>query len=178
MAKITLKGNPISTIGSLPALGAKAPDFKLTKGDLSDASLSDFSGKVKILNIVPSLDTGVCAASARAFNKEADQLGGAVILTISRDLPFAQKRFCEAEGIEAVVPLSELRNRDFGKAYGVEIVDGPMAGLLSRAVVVLDAENKVVYTQQVPEIAQEPDYRGALDAARKALSVSKSGTVR
>lgn len=178
MAKITLKGNPISTIGSLPALGAKAPDFKLTKGDLSDASLSDFSGKVKILNIVPSLDTGVCAASARAFNKAADQLGGAVILTISRDLPFAQKRFCEAEGIEAVVPLSELRNRDFGKAYGVEIVDGPMAGLLSRAVVVLDAENKVVYTQQVPEIAQEPDYRGALDAARKALSVSKSGTVR
>ncbi len=178
MAKITLKGNPISTIGYLPALGAKAPDFKLTKGDLSDASLSDFSGKVKILNIVPSLDTGVCAASARAFNKAADQLGGAVILTISRDLPFAQKRFCEAEGIEAVVPLSELRNRDFGKAYGVEIVDGPMAGLLSRAVVVLDAENKVVYTQQVPEIAQEPDYRGALDAARKALSVSKSGTVR
>jgi thiol peroxidase len=169
MAKITLKGSTISTIGSLPLTGAKAPDFKLTKRDLSDVSLADFIGKVKILNIVPSLDTGVCAASARAFNKAADGLGSIVILTISRDLPFAQGRFCEAEGIKSVVPLSELRDRAFGKAYGVEITDGPMAGLLSRAVVVLDANDKVVYSQQVPEIVQEPDYKGALEAAKKAL---------
>lgn len=169
MATITLKGNLISTIGALPAKGSVAPDFKLTKSDLSDASLKDFAGMVKILNIVPSLDTGVCAASARAFNKAADTMNGVAILTISRDLPFAQKRFCETEGIKSVVPLSELRARDFGKSYGVEIVDGPMAGLLSRAVVVLDRNNMVVYTQQVPEIGQEPNYSGALDAAEKAL---------
>lgn len=169
MATITLKGNPISTIGTLPAKGSAAPEFKLTKSDLSDASLKDFAGKVKILNIVPSLDTGVCAASARAFNKAADKMNGVAILTISRDLPFAQKRFCEAEGIKSVVPLSELRARDFGKSYGVEIVDGPMAGLLSRAVVVLDRNNMVVYTQQVPEIGQEPNYSSALEAAEKAL---------
>lgn len=169
MAKITLKGTPISTIGELPGKGAAAPGFSLTKNDLSDVRLSDFAGKVKILNIVPSLDTGVCAASARAFNKAADSLGDVVILTISRDLPFAQKRFCEAEGIKAVVTLSELRDMSFGKAYGVEIVDGPMAGLLSRAVVVLDRNDKVAYTQQVPEIAQEPDYGSALAAAKMAL---------
>ncbi|HWR11083.1 MAG TPA: thiol peroxidase [Rectinemataceae bacterium] len=176
MAKITLKGNTISTIGTLPALGSKAPDFLLTKRDLSDATLADFAGMVKILNIVPSLDTGVCAASARAFNKAADSLGGAVVLTISRDLPFAQGRFCEAEGIKSVVPLSELRDLDFGKDYGVEIIDGPMAGLLSRAVVVLDANDKIVYTQQVPEIAQEPDYKSALDAAKKLLAAN-GGTI-
>lgn len=169
MASITLKGNPISTIGTLPAVGSKAPDFRLTKGDLGDVSLGDFAGKVKILNIVASLDTGVCASSARAFNKAADTMNDVVILTISRDLPYAQKRFCEAEGIKSVVPLSELRARDFGKSYGVEIVDGPMAGLLSRAIVVLDRNNKVLYTQQVPEIAQEPDYGKALEAARKAV---------
>ncbi len=118
---------------------------------------------------MPSLDTGVCAASARAFNKAAENLGSVVVLTISRDLPFAQKRFCEAEGIKAVVPLSELRNREFGKKYGVEMTSGPLAGLLSRAVVVLNRDNKVVYTQQVPEIAQEPDYAAALAAARSAL---------
>jgi len=169
VASITLKGNPISTIGTLPAVGSTAPDFRLTKNDLGDASLGDFAGKVKILNITPSLDTGTCAASARAFNKAADTLSGVVILTITRDLPFAQKRFCEAEGIKSVIPLSELRTRDFGRSYGVEIVDGPMAGLLSRAVVVLDRNNKVLYTQQVPEIAQEPDYRKALEAAAKAV---------
>ena len=169
MATITFKGKKISTLGALPAVGTAAPDFLLTKGDLEDAKLADFSGKVKILNIVPSLDTGVCAASARAFNKAADKLGDTVILTISRDLPFAQKRFCEAEGIKAVVPLSELRNRDFGKSYGVAILDGPLAGLLSRAVVVLGKDNTVVYTQQVGEIAQEPDYASALAAAGKAL---------
>ncbi|MHB0896123.1 MAG: thiol peroxidase [Spirochaetales bacterium] len=168
MAIIALKGKPISTVGELPGKGMTAPDFSLTKNDLSDLRLADFAGKVKILNIVPSLDTGVCAASARAFNKAADSLGGVAILTISRDLPFAQKRFCEAEGIKSVVTLSELRDRNFGVAYGVEIADGPMAGLLSRAVVVLDGNNKVVYTQQVPEITQEPDYASALAAAKNA----------
>jgi len=153
----------------LPAKGTKAPDFRLTGSDLKDFGLADFAGLVKILNIVPSLDTGVCAASARAFNKAAASLGNVVILTISRDLPFAQKRFCEAEGIDKVVTLSELRDREFGKTYGVEMITGPLAGLLSRAVVVLNKDNTVVYTQQVPEIAQEPDYESALLAAKKAL---------
>lgn len=169
MATITFKGNPVQTIGALPAKGSKAPEFRLTGSDLKDVSLADFAGHVKILNIVPSLDTGVCAASARAFNKAAAALGKVVILTISRDLPFAQKRFCEAEGIDKVVTLSELRDREFGKTYGVEMTTGPLAGLLSRAVVVLDAQNNVVYTQQVPEIAQEPDYESALAAAKAAL---------
>jgi len=169
MATITFKGNPVQTIGSLPERGSIAPDFRLTRSDLADVSLSDFAGKVKILNIVPSLDTGVCAASARAFNKAAASLGNVVILTISRDLPFAQKRFCEAEGIDKVITLSELRDREFGKAYGVEMTTGPLAGLLSRAVVVLDRNDRVVYTEQVPEIAQEPDYQSALNAAASAL---------
>jgi thioredoxin-dependent peroxiredoxin len=166
MATIQLRGNPIHTSGELPKKGTQAPDFVLTKGDLKDVSLKDFSGKKKIVNIVPSLDTGVCAASARRFNKEADGLGDVVVLTVSADLPFAQKRFCEAEGIKNVVPLSELRSRDFGSAWGVQITDGPMAGLLSRAVVVLDAGDKVVYTEQVPEITQEPDYSKALAAVK------------
>lgn len=169
MATITFKGNPVQTIGTLPAKGSKAPDFRLTGSDLKDVGLADFSGHVKILNIVPSLDTGVCAASARAFNKAATSLGNVVILTISRDLPFAQKRFCEAEGIDKVITLSELRDREFGKTYGVEMTSGPLAGLLSRAVVVLNAQDTVLYTQQVPEIAQEPDYESALFAAKKAL---------
>lgn len=169
MATITFKGNPVHTLGDLPAMGSAAPDFSLTRGDLADIGLSAFAGKVKILNIVPSLDTGVCAASARAFNKAAENLGDVVVLTISRDLPFAQKRFCEAEGIKAVVPLAEMRDREFGRKYGVEMTSGPLAGLLSRAVVVLNKENVVVYTQQVPEIAQEPDYVGALAAAKAAL---------
>lgn len=169
MATITLKGSSVQTIGSLPAKGTKAPDFKLTGGDLGDVSLATYAGKVKILNIVPSLDTGVCAASARAFNKAAAALGDVVILTISRDLPFAQKRFCEAEGIDKVVTLSELRNREFGKAYGVEMISGALAGLLSRSVVVLDRDNKVVYTEQVPEIAQEPNYAASLEAAKKLI---------
>ncbi len=168
MAVVTLKGNKISTCGSLPAKGSKAPDFILTKGDLSNVGLKDFAGKVLILNIVPSLDTGTCAASARAFNKRAQELGNALVLTVSRDLPFAQKRFCEAEGIAAVVPLSELRNRDFGKDYGVELIDGPLAGLLGRAIVVLDAKGIVTYTELVPEIAQEPNYDAAIAAAKKA----------
>jgi thiol peroxidase len=169
MAAITFKGNPIHTAGDLPKVGSKAPDFKLTKGDLSDVELKNFSGKVKILNIVPSLDTSTCALSAKRFNEEIKKLGGAIVLNISRDLPFAQARFCKAEGVDTVVPLSELRDRAFGKAYGVEMKDGPLAGLLARAVVVLDAADKVVYAQQVPEIAQEPDYVLALAAARAAL---------
>lgn len=166
MATITLKGNPIHTSGELPKTGTKAPDFKLTRGDLSDVSLKDFAAKRKLLNIVPSLDTPVCAASARRFNLDASNVPGAVILTISLDLPFAQGRFCEAEGIKEVVPLSELRGRAFGEAYGVRIVDGPLAGLLSRAIVVLDDKDTVVYTEQVPEIAQEPDYAKALQALK------------
>lgn len=167
MATIALKGTPIHTAGSLPAAGTKAPDFLLTQGDLSDVSLKDFAGRRKLLNIVPSLDTGVCAASARRFNQEAASVSGAVLLTISCDLPFAQKRFCEAEGIAAVVPLSELRARSFGEAYGVRIVDGPLAGLLSRAIVVLDETDTVVYTEQVPDIVQEPNYEKALAALKK-----------
>ena len=168
MAEIMLKGKKIHTAGALPAVGAPAPDFKLTKGDLSDVSLGDFAGKKLLLNIVPSVDTGVCAASARRFNTEAIALPGTVVLTISNDLPFAQGRFCEVEGLKNVVMLSQLRDRAFGRAWGAEIVDGPLAGLLSRAVVVLDAGRKVVYTEQVPDIAQEPDYGKAL-AAVKAL---------
>jgi thiol peroxidase len=166
MATIKLGGNEIHTVGELPKKGDKAPDFKLTRSDLKDVSLADYAGKKKILNILPSLDTGVCAASARRFNEEAAKLGNTVILTISNDLPFAQKRFCEAEGIKEVVPLSELRARDFGEAYGVRIADGPMAGLMSRAVLVLDENDVVVHAEQVPEIAQEPDYAAALAAAR------------
>jgi thioredoxin-dependent peroxiredoxin len=169
MSTITLKGTTIHTGGSLPAVGSKAPDFRLTKGDLGDVSLADYAGKVKILNIVPSLDTSTCALSAKRFNEEIKKLGGAVVLNVSRDLPFAQARFCKAEGVDTVVPLSELRDRDFGEAYGAAIVDGPMAGLLSRAVVVIDSKDSVVYTQQVPEIGSEPDYGAALAAARKAL---------
>jgi thiol peroxidase len=166
MATITLKGNPINTVGALPEVGTQAPGFRLTRGDLTDVTLEDYAGRTVVVNIVPSLDTGVCAASARRFNKEVTDLPNATVLTVSNDLPFAQTRFCEAEGIQNVVPLSQLRDREFGRAWGVEIVDGPLAGLLSRAVVVLDRDGKVVYTQQVPEIAQEPDYGPVLKAVR------------
>jgi thiol peroxidase len=168
MATITFKGSPIHTAGELPKVGQKAPDFRLTNGSLQDVRLADFAGKKKVLNIVPSLDTGVCAASAKRFEREATALPDAVILTVSRDLPFAQKRFCSAEGIERVVALSELRDREFGAAYGVAMTDGPLAGLLSRAVVVLDGEDKVLHAEQVPEIAQEPDYAAALEALKRA----------
>jgi thiol peroxidase len=166
MAHITLKGNPIHTSGELPKVGAKAPDFKLTGSDLKDVSLESYTGKKKILNIVPSLDTAVCATSTRHFNQDAGSLPNTVVLVVSNDLPFAQKRFCTTEGLANVVALSELRTRDFGHDYGVRITDGPMAGLLSRAVVVLDEHDKVLYTEQVPEIAQEPDYAKALAAAK------------
>jgi thioredoxin-dependent peroxiredoxin len=166
MATITFKGNPVQTAGSLPAVGTAAPDFKLTAGDLSDATLATFAGKRKILNIVPSLDTGVCQMSARKFNAEAGTLADTVILTISADLPFAQKRFCEAEKLAHIRHLSTFRAPAFGKDYGVVMTSGPLAGLMSRAVVVLDRHNRVVHAQQVPEIAQEPDYAAALAAAR------------
>jgi thiol peroxidase len=165
MANITLRGNAIHTAGELPKVGEKAPDFQLTGSDLKDVSLASYAGKKKILNIVPSLDTPVCQTSTRHFNEDAGKLPNTVVLVISNDLPFAQKRFCTTEGLANVVPLSELRTRDFGAAYGVRISDGPMAGLLSRAVVVVDEHDKVVYTEQVPEIAQEPDYSKALAAA-------------
>jgi thiol peroxidase len=169
MAAITHKGNPVHTSGSLPAKGTRSPDFRLTKSDLSDVSLKDFAGKVKIFNIVPSLDTSTCALSTKRFNEEVKKLAGAVVLVVSRDLPFAQGRFCKAEGIDSVVTLSELRDRSFGGAFGVDLVDGLLAGLLSRAVVVLDREDRVVYTEQVPEIGKEPDYESALAAAAEAL---------
>lgn len=170
MATITLGGNPVHSSGELPTIGARLPDFRLTRSDLSDVSLADFKGKVLVINIVPSLDTGVCAASARAFNMRIKESAGALVLTVSRDLPFAQRRFCEAEGIDAVITLSELRDRSFGKDYGVELIDGPMAGLLSRAVIVADTTGRVVYVEQVPEIKREPDYGKALDAVRAALA--------
>ena len=168
MAVIQFKGNPVHTAGDLPVPGSAAPDFRLTKGDLSDVSLADFKGKVRILNIVHSLDTSVCALSAKRFEQEVKKRPGLVVLTISRDLPFAQGRFCKTEGVENVIMLSELRSRDFGKAYGVEMQDGPLAGLISRAVVVVDSAGTVVYTEQVQEISQEPDYDKALAAASKA----------
>lgn len=165
MATITLGGNQIHTVGTLPAVGSRAPDFKLTGKDLADLSLKDFAGKKKILNIVPSLDTGVCAASARKFNQEAGNLKDTVVVIISADLPFAQSRFCESEGLKNVVHLSTMRS-SFGKDYGVQIIDGPISGLMSRAVVVLDTNNKVVYTEQVPEIKTEPNYDAALNAVK------------
>jgi thiol peroxidase len=168
MATITHKGKTIHTSGGLPAVGSRAPAFKLTKGDLSDATLGDFAGRTIIMNIVPSLDTSVCALSAKRFENEAGKLGNVAILTVSRDLPFAQGRFCKAEGIAAVVPLSEMRDLSFGEAYGVRIVDGLLAGLLARALVVIDRSGNVTYVQQVPEIGQEPDYEPALAAARAA----------
>ncbi|MGK7346190.1 MAG: thiol peroxidase [Candidatus Nitrospinota bacterium M3_3B_026] len=164
MASVTFKGNPVNTVGDLPSAGSTAPDFTLTKTDLSDVSLKDFSGKRIVLNIFPSVDTPVCAASVRRFNQEADKLPDTVVLGVSLDLPFAHKRFCSAEGIESVISVTELRDRRFGEDYGVRMVDGPLAGLLSRAVVIIDENGKVVYTEQVPEITQEPDYEAALKA--------------
>ena len=143
MADIKFKGNPIHSVGSLPAVGSKAPDFKLTKTDLSDVSLKDFAGKKVILNIFPSIDTGVCATSVRRFNQEAAGLANTVVVGVSKDLPFAHKRFCGAEGIEKVVTTSDLREGTFGKAYGVTMTDGPLAGLFSRSIVVLDEQGKV-----------------------------------
>jgi thiol peroxidase len=167
MATITFKGNPVETIGALPAVNTKAPDFSLTKTDLSNVSLNDFAGKRMILNIFPSIDTPVCASSTRRFNEEGGGLENTLVLCISADLPFAHNRFCELEGLKDVVPLSVFRSPDFGKNYGVTITTGPLAGLLSRAIVIIDQPGTVIYTQQVSEIAEEPDYEAALEAAGK-----------
>ncbi len=164
MAQTALQGNPVQLSGDLPAVGSTAPDFSLTAGDLSDVSLATYAGKKKLLNIVPSLDTGVCAASTKKFNETMAGRDDAVALVISADLPFASGRFCSAEGITNVINLSMMRSRNFAKDYGVLIVDGPLAGITARAVVVLDAGNRVVYTQLVPEITQEPDYAAAMAA--------------
>jgi len=166
MAKITLKGNAINTLKDLPKIGEVAPDFKLISTDLSEKSLSEFKGKKIVLNIFPSLDTPTCAMSVRKFNEQASKLENTVVLCISKDLPFAHGRFCSTEGIENVVSLSEFKDDNFGTTYGVKIVDGPLAGLFSRAVVILDENGKVVYTEQVPEIVDEPNYENAINAIK------------
>lgn len=164
MANITLKGNPVQTAGDLPAVGSMAPDATLTTTDLADIKISDFRGKKVILNIHPSLDTGICAAAARYFNKAVEKLDNTVAINVSMDLPFAHKRFCAAEGLDNVISTSVFRSPDFHDNYKVKILDGGMAGLNSRAVVVIDEEGKVIYAQQIPEIAQEPDYDAVLAA--------------
>jgi thioredoxin-dependent peroxiredoxin len=165
MAKITLKGNPINTMGDLPKIGEQIKDFELVKNDLSRVTLKDFSGSRLVLNIFPSLDTGTCAMSVRNFNKKAASLKNTKVLCISRDLPFAQARFCGVEGIENAITLSDFATGNFGKKYNLEITDGPLAGLHSRSVIVVDEKGKVIYTEQVSEIVDEPNY----DAAIKLL---------
>lgn len=167
MATVTFKKDiTVNTSGQLPAVGSAAPDFTLVKNDLSEVSLKDLKGKTVILNIFPSIDTGVCAASVRKFNKEAAALSNTIVLAISADLPFATGRFCTTEGIENVEPASVFRSPEFAKAYGVLMLDGPLKGLLARSVVVVDADGKVKYTELVPEITEEPNYQSALAAAK------------
>ena len=164
MASITVQGKPLQTVGTLPGVGTSAADFTVTKTDLSEITLKDYAGKKVVLSIFPSVDTGTCATAMRQFNEKANQLKNTVILCISADLPFAQKRFCGAEGLTNVIPASTFRHPDFGKKYGVTISEGPLAGLLSRAVVVLDEKGKVIYTEQVSELSAEPNYDAALNA--------------
>jgi thiol peroxidase len=164
MATVTFQGEPINTSGDLPPVGSPAPEFQLVDSRLKDVSLNDFAGKKKLLNIVPSLDTPVCATSTKKFNDYAKEHKDTVVLIISADLPFAQKRFASAEGLENVVTLSMMRSRDFAEHYGVLIEDGPFAGISARAIVVLDEHNRVTYTELVPEIGDEPDYERALAA--------------
>ena len=168
MATITLKGNKINTIGDIPPIGANLDDlqFKLTKTDLSDVDLNDFRGKKVVLNIFPSLDTGICAASVRRFNTEVEKLNNTVVLCISKDLPFAHSRFCAAEGLENVISLSELRNSNFSEGIGVKIVNGPMAGLMARTIIVLNEVGVIKYTELVPEIVQEPNYEAAIKSLK------------
>lgn len=161
MSTITFKGNPINTIGNLPEVGKGAQEFTMVSGDLSEKNLADYTGKRVVLNIFPSIDTGICAASARKFNEEASNLDNTVVINVSRDLPFALSRFCAAEGLNNVETLSDFRG-NFGEDYGVTLSDSPLKGLLSRAVVVLDEKAKVIYTEQVPEIGQEPNYEAAI----------------
>ncbi|MEK6200842.1 MAG: thiol peroxidase [Desulfobulbaceae bacterium] len=162
MTQITLQGSPVNTSGALPKIGERAPDFLLTKTDLSDVSLQEYAGKRIVLNIFPSIDTSVCASSVRRFNVEINKLANAVCLCASRDLPFAHSRFCGAEGLDKVIAVSELRNSVLGDGYGVRIIDGPLAGLLARAVVVIDEKGQILHSQLVPEITEEPDYEAAL----------------
>lgn len=164
MATITLRGTEIHTNGELPAVGKSAPDIHLVDAELNDRTLADYKGKMKLLNIVPSLDTPVCALSTKKFNEAAKARDDVVMLIISADLPFAMSRFCTGEKLSNVIPLAMMRSRNFAKDYGVLITDGPLAGVTARAVVVLDGDNKVVYAELVPEIAQEPDYEKALAA--------------
>lgn len=164
MANITLGGNPVKTSGELPKTGTHAPEFNLVKADLSTVSLADFKGSKLVLNIFPSIDTGTCATSVRKFNEKASVLENTKVLCISRDLPFAQKRFCGAEGLDNVICLSDFKDGSFGNSYGLTIADGPLAGLHSRAVIILDENGNVKYTEQVGEIANEPDYDHALAA--------------
>ncbi|MBC6998460.1 thiol peroxidase [Cytophaga sp. FL35] len=168
MATVTLKGNEIHTLGNLPENGSTAPAFSLVKNDLSTASLSDYAGKRVVLNIFPSVDTGTCAQSVRQFNEEAAELENTVVLCISKDLPFAQARFCGAEGIDNVEMLSDFRDGSFGEAYKLSFTDGPLQALLSRSVVVLDENGKVIYSEQVPETVDEPNYKAALEALADA----------
>ena len=162
MAQVTLRGNPVQVEGELPQTGTQAPDFTLTAGDLSDATLATFAGKRKVLNIFPSVDTPTCATSVRKFNAQANEVTNTVVLCISSDLPFAQKRFCGTEGLDNVQSLSDFRNADFAVDYGVSIADGPLRALTARAVVVLDENNNVLHSELVPEIGQEPNYEAAL----------------
>lgn len=168
MADITLAGNSIHTVGELPEIGSTAPPFTLTNKGLAEEQLEDFKGNKVVLNIFPSIDTDVCAMSVRKFNAEASELPGTRILCISADLPFALARFCGAEGLDDVVVLSDFRHKPFGDDYGVRIIDGPLADLLSRAVVIIDEEGKIAYTEQVPEIGTEPDYAAALSHLSRA----------
>ena len=164
MARVTIKGSPFNTCGNLPAVGSKAPGFNLTKTDLSEVSSDSYSGKRVVLNIFPSIDTSICAMSVRRFNAELDKMQNTVVLCVSADLPFAQARFCGAEGLKNVVPLSTFRHPEFGDAYGVRMLDGALKGLMSRAVVVINGSGNVVYTEQVAEISSEPDYGAAIRA--------------
>jgi len=166
MAQVTLKGNPFHTSGELPKAGSAAPDFHLVKTDLGEATLKDFAGKRVVLNIFPSLDTPTCATSVRTFNKRASETPNTVVLCISQDLPFAAARFCTTEGLANVVPASAFRAPEFGQAYGLAMVDGPLKGLLARAVVVVDEKGAVKHTELVPEIADEPNYDAALAALK------------
>jgi thiol peroxidase len=166
MSKVTLKGSPVNTIGELPVVGSKAPDFSLVGTNLSEVKNADFKGKQLVLNIFPSLDTATCAASVRRFNVEAAKLENTAVVCISKDLPFAHGRFCAAEGIANVVSASEFRSNNFGKSFGVMITDGPLQGLMARAVVVVDKNGTVLHSQLVPEITEEPDYQSALDSLK------------
>ncbi len=168
MATVTLKGNPIQTSGEIPAVGSKAKPFELVKTDLTTSSLNDFSGQKLVLNIFPSIDTGTCAQSVRTFNKEAANFENTKVLCISSDLPFAQNRFCGAEGIENVIMISDYATSNFGKNYGLEMVTGPLFNLHSRVVIVIDSQGTIVHAEQVPEIVDEPNYDQAIQALKSA----------